>query len=94
MKEIKSVTNFQGSTPAVLCSIFENPFAVHEENQGAIALAVAPQMRPRMKHIVIKYHHLQSFVANGDIGIRHIGTKEHITAIFMKQLDSELFVYL
>ena len=47
-----------------------------------------------MKHIVIKYHHFQSFVANGDVEIKHVDTKEYIADIFMKPLDSELFGYL
>ena len=47
-----------------------------------------------MKYIAIKYHHFWSFVVNGDVDILHIDTKEQITDIFAKALDSELFVYL
>ena len=67
MKEIEFVLELQGDTPKVLFSIFENTVKVQEHNQGATALAVAPQMRPCAKHIEIKYYHLQSFVLNYDI---------------------------
>ena len=97
MKEIEFVLKLQGENLTLLCSIFEKPVTtvtVYEENQGVIALAVSPQMRPRTKHIYIKYHHFLSLFANGDIKIKHVDTKEQITDIFMKPLDSELFGYL
>ena len=78
----------------VLCSLFEIPVTVHEDNQGAIALTFSPQIQPCTKNIVIKYHHLQGVVFNGDVDIQRIDTKEHIADIFMKPLDYELFVYL
>ena len=78
----------------MLCSIFGNPFTVHKYNQVAIAIAVDPQMRPCTNHIAIKYHHFWSFVANGDVQIQYIDTKEQIPDIFMKPLDSELFLCL
>ena len=78
----------------LLCSIFGKPVTVHEDNQGAIALSVALQMRPRTNYIAIKYHHLRSFVANGDVEIQNIDTREHIADTFTKPLDSELFGYI
>ena len=51
-------------------------------------------MRPHMKHIAIKYHHLCSFVANGDVDIKHVDTKEHIADIFTKPLGPGLSGYL
>ena len=48
-------------------------------------------MRPCTKHIAIKYHHFRSFIANGDVEIKHVDTKEHKSDIFMKPLDPELF---
>ena len=94
MKYIYFVLKLQKDTPTVLCSIFENPVTVQNENQGSIALAVYRQMRPRTKHILIKYHHFWSFAKNFDVYIKHIDTKEQITYIFTKPLDSELFGYL
>ena len=51
-------------------------------------------MQPHTKHIAIKYHHLRSFVANGDVEIKNVDTKEHIKDIFIKLLDPELLGYL
>ena len=75
MKEIEFVLNLKGDTLAVLYSLFENPVTVHEDNQHAIALVVALQIQPHTKHIVVKYHHFQISVANGDVEIQHIDTK-------------------
>ena len=97
MKENEFELKIQGDAPTVLCSLFGKPVTpvtVYEDNQGAIALAVSPQMQPRTKHIAIKYHHFRSFVANGDVKIKHVNTKEQIADIFTEPLDSELFGYL
>ena len=51
-------------------------------------------MGPCRKHIIIKHHNFQSFVVNGDVKIKHVNTKEQITYIFTKPLDSKLFGYL
>ena len=75
----------------MLLSHLKNPVTVHEYNQGAITLAVDLQIRPFTKHTTIKHHHFWSFITNGDIEIQHIDTKEQITDIFTKPLDSELF---
>ena len=77
-----------------MCSLFENLVTVQENNQGVITVTVAPQMQPRTKHTAINCHHFRRFVANVDVEIQHIDTKEHITDIFTKLLDSDLFVYL
>ena len=97
MKKIEFLLKLQGDTPAVLCSLFEKPVTpvtVYGDNQGAILLAVSPQMQPRTKHIAIRYHHFRRFVANSGVKIKHVDTKEQIEGIFKKPLDSELFGYL
>ena len=62
MKEIKLLIKIQYDTPKVLCSLFKKLVTVHKEDQGGIALAVAPKMRPCTKHITIKYHYYQIFL--------------------------------
>ena len=78
----------------VLCSLFENPITVNKDNEGEIALAASLQMRSHTKHITIKYNHVQSIVANVNVDIKYVDTKEQIADIFMKALDSELIIYL
>ena len=43
--------------PEIRCKLFE-------DNSGAIALAKAPAMRPRTKHINIAYHHFRQCVGS------------------------------
>ena len=51
----KHVKEFKSSKPNFKCKAFE-------DNNGALHLASAPQMRPRTKHINIKYHHFRSMI--------------------------------
>ena len=67
MKEIEFLLKLQGDTPKVMCSIFENPDTVQEDNQEAIALVFAPQIQPHTNHIAIKYHHFRSFMEKCDV---------------------------
>ena len=57
-------------------------------------LTVSLLMQSHTKHIAIKYHHLRSFVENGDVDIKNVDIKEQIAGIFTKPLDSELFGYI
>ena len=45
MKEIEFVLKLQGDNLALLCSLFEKPVTVYEDNKGDIAPAVSPQIR-------------------------------------------------
>ena len=97
MKEIEFVLKLQGDALTVLCIIFEKlvmHVTVYGDNQGSVALAISLQMKPLTNHIAIKYHHFRSFVANGDIKIKHVNTKEKITDIFTKPLDYDSFGYI
>jgi hypothetical protein len=67
---------------------------LYEDNAGAYELAKAPKMRPRTKHIALKYHHFREHVSNGTIKINLIGTKDQIADIFMKALDKPSFKHL
>ena len=91
MKDIEFVLKLQVDDLKLLCSLFKKSVTVYDGNQGSIAISVAPQIQSRTKHIAIKYHHFQSFVANGDAEIQHIDTKKQIAYIFTKPLDPELF---
>jgi len=45
---------------------------VFEDNAGEIGIANVPKMRPRTKHLNIKYHHFREEVKKGTISIYHI----------------------
>ena len=65
-----------------------------EDNRGAYELAKAPKMRPRTKHIAIKYHHFREVVSNNTIRIHPIGTKDQVADIFTKGLARDQFQFL
>jgi hypothetical protein len=48
------------ATPKIHCKVFE-------DNAGAIEIANIPKMRPRTKHLNIKYHHFREEVIKGTI---------------------------
>jgi len=54
-----------------------------------------PELRPRTKHIALRYHHFREHVRNGKVRINAIDTKEQIAEdIFTKGLPKDAFVYL
>ena len=61
-----------------------------EDNSGAIKLARLPKMRPRTKHINVKFHHFREYVTNGIISIHDVTTQQQLADIFMKPLGVEL----
>ena len=67
---------------------------VYEDNRGALELAKMPKLRPRTKHIALKYHHFREHVRNGKVRIHAIDTREQLADIFMKALPCEAFQYL
>jgi hypothetical protein len=74
-----------GETPRVLCKAFE-------DNSGALEMARTPKMRPRTKHLNIKYHHFRDAVLRGDISILPINTLDQIADVFTKPLGLQLFI--
>jgi hypothetical protein len=71
--------------PKVHCKVFE-------DNAGAIEIANVPKMRPRTKHLNIKYHHFREEVRKGTISIYHTRTEDQIADIFTKPLPEAPFV--
>jgi hypothetical protein len=67
---------------------------IFEDNRGCVELANAPKLRPRTKHIGLKYHHFRSHVASGAIKIQWIDTKHQLADIFTKPLPVSTFEYL
>lgn len=76
------------NTPRVHCKVFE-------DNSGALELAKVPKLRPRTKHINVKYHHFRYMVDDGNgkgrITVHPIDTKDQIADIFTKAVSHDLF---
>jgi Holliday junction resolvase RusA-like endonuclease len=73
--------------PVVRCKAFE-------ENLGALELARLPKMRPRTRHINVKYHHFREAVAKGRIKVQHVISQEQLGDALTKNLPRDLFMTL
>ena len=76
---------FHTEIPKMHCKVFE-------DNSGALTMARTPKMRPRTKHLNIKYHHFREAVHNGLISIHGISTENQWADIFTKPLGDTLFL--
>jgi Reverse transcriptase (RNA-dependent DNA polymerase)/GAG-pre-integrase domain len=72
------------TTPKVHCRVFE-------DNSGALAMAQSPKMRPRTRHMNLKYHHFREAVSRGYISIHAINTLEQVADILTKPLAEMQF---
>ncbi len=73
------------TTPRLHCRGFE-------DNSSAIELPSSvkdPKMRPRTRHINIKYHHLRNKVLDGTISIHPVSTEDMLADILTKICNEE-----
>jgi hypothetical protein len=73
---------------------YDEPIPIYCDNTSAINISKNPVMHSKMKHIPIKYHFLWKQVAEKNIRVEYVGTKEQVTYIFTKPLPQEAFEYL
>jgi hypothetical protein len=71
-------------TPIIRCKIFE-------DNERAVEMANVPKMRPRTKHLKIKYHFFCQFVEKGILQILHIAGEQQIADVLTKPLEEASF---
>jgi len=64
----------------------KQPITIYYDNTSAISLSKNPVMHLKTKHIPIKYHFLHEQVAEKNIKLEHINTKEQIADIFINLL--------
>ena len=87
LKEIKEILPLDIEIPKIHCKVFE-------DNNSCIELAKCPKLRPRTKHIGLKYHHFRSKVKEGLISLQYINTENQIADIFTKALPEPQFTKL
>lgn len=63
------------------------------DNKSAIAMSKNPVYHGRTKHINIKHHFIRQMVEDGEIEVKHVGTKDQVADIFNKALPKDKFVY-
>ena len=86
LNELREIIPSEQQKPKVHCTIFE-------DNKGCIDLVKSPKMRPRTKHIALKYHHFRSHIGK-TISIQYIDTADQIADIFTKALNDSQFCKL
>lgn len=62
-----------------------------EDNEAAICIARETKQHSRAKHIDIKYHFVRGHIANGQLRIAHVDTKEQLADIMTKPLPRLVF---
>jgi hypothetical protein len=73
---------------------YDEPIPIYCDNTSAISISKNPVMHSKTKHIPIKYHFLREQVAEKNIRVEYVGTKEQVANIFTKPLPREAFEYL
>ncbi len=68
-------------TPTVHCRVFE-------DNAAALEIARVPKLRPRTRHINVIYHHFRDEVANKQIQLNAIGSKDQYADTLTKATPS------
>ena len=61
---------------------------IHEDNQGAIALAHNPEFHARTKHIDVQYHFVRDCVRDSIISLRYCPTTEMVADQLTKPLSA------
>ena len=69
--------------PRVHCKLFE-------DNSGAIEMANVPKIRPRTKHINVKYHHFREYISTHQVYILKIDTEDQPDDILTKPLNEDI----
>ena len=65
---------------------YDEPIPIYCDNESAISIAKNQVMHCKMKHIQIKYHFLREHVAEKNIRVEYVGTKEKVADIFTNPL--------
>ena len=64
------------------------------DNESTIKIAYNLVQHTRTKHIEIRHHFIRDHVAQGDIELSYVCSKDQLADIFTKPLDEARFCYL
>lgn len=73
---------------------FDEPVVIHCDNTSTVSMSKNLVLHSKTKHIEIKYHVVREKVAEKEVRLEYISTKEQIADIFIKPLPKDTFVYL
>jgi len=87
MELVKELTgqgfDMVSTQPTVHCHVFE-------DNIGALEIAKVPKMRPRTKHVNVKFHHFQDYVDRREITLHAINTHDQPANMLTKPLATPM----
>ena len=70
------------------------PIFIHFDNTSMVNMSKNLILHSKTKHISTKHHMLREKVAEKEIRLEYVSTKEKIVDIFTKHLPKETFDYL
>jgi hypothetical protein len=73
---------------------YDEPIPIYCDNTSVISISNNLVMHSKTKHIPIKYHFLREQVAEKNIVVEYVGTKQNVAYIFTKLLPRKSFEYL
>ena len=73
---------------------FEEPIVIYCDNTSIISMSENPILHSKTKQIATKYHVLREKVAEKEIRLEYINTKEQIANIFTKDFPKDTFEHL
>jgi hypothetical protein len=73
---------------------YDEPIPIYCDNTSTISISNNLVIHSKTKPIPIKYHFLREQVAEKNIKVEYVGTKEQVVDIFEKPLPWEAFEYL
>ena len=73
---------------------FDETIVIHCDNTSTVSMSKNHFLHSKTKHIEIKYHVVREKVAEKEVRLEYISTKEQIADIFTKPLPKDTFVYL
>ena len=72
----------------------QKPTAIFVDNQSTIALTKHKMVKPRTKHIALRYHWIKEQVAGGVFCVQYIPTGDNIADFLTKILSQEKMTHL
>ena len=87
MRDVIPIIHLLGEFKEAIPTLEEIPTLncmVLEDNRGCLDLINFPKVRPKTKHIALKYHHFREHVKNKIISVKYIKTQDQLADIFTK----------
>jgi len=74
--------------------VYDEPISIFCDNTSAINISKNSVMHSRTKHVSIRYHFLREKVAENELKLEYVPTKDQVADIFTKALPKDTFEYL